>query len=278
MLFGTAIAGVTSYFILKADSSYATLMLVQVVCTVLMFVPAAWFLLHRMRHIPTDEYSGMSRPQWMNGVYVAVAICGMLAMQPLVDWASFVNEQLCYSIGIDNEELHAANNIVLSKMLDFSEPWKLALAVIVIGIIPAVAEELFFRVAMQQYIRRTSGYASFSIVSVAIVFSLFHGEVEAFIPRLLLGVFLGLLLEFTRSAYVPMIAHATNNIAVVLYCYYKTRDGQMEIFELLSQPTENPGVVWPIVSVIVVMIAVYWLDTLRRRWQSPSESEKIDEA
>lgn len=274
LLFGTAIAGVVSYLILRADDSYATLLLVQLVCTILMFVPAAWFLLRRMQLVPTDEYSCMHRPRRINIIYGIIAIFSMLAMQPLVEWATFVNEQLCITFGVDNEELRAANNIVLAKIIDFSDAWKTMAAIFVIGIIPAVVEELFFRIAMQQYVRRTSGYASFSIISVAIVFSLFHGEIEAFIPRLLLGVLLGMLYEFTRTAFVPMLAHATNNIGVLIYCHIKTSDGQTSMFDILSEPTENPGATWPIISVIVIIVVAYCLDMLRRTWKSTTTDEK----
>ena len=53
----------------------------------------------------------------------------------------------------------------------------------------------------------------------AIIFSALHMQFYGFIPRMVLGLWLGYLLVWTRSLWVPIIAHTLNNSTVVLMSY-----------------------------------------------------------
>lgn len=81
---------------------------------------------------------------------------------------------------------------------------------------PAITEEFFFRGALQRLIGKWNPNPHFVIWSAAILFSAFHLQFYGFIPRMLLGAYLGYLLLWTRSIWIPVFAHFINNATAVI--------------------------------------------------------------
>ena len=86
------------------------------------------------------------------------------------------------------------------------------LAVIVIAIIPAVSEELFFRGVLQNILVKISKNPHLAVWLTAIIFSAIHMQFYGFLPRMLLGVIFGYFYIWTGSLVFPMIAHFINNM------------------------------------------------------------------
>lgn len=109
---------------------------------------------------------------------------------------------------------------------------------LVMALVPAVCEELFFRGALQQAIRQWLGNAHFAILLTAVVFSLAHGDMFGFVPRLAMGVALGYLFCYGGSLLVNIAAHFVNNAIVVTayYLYYSNR--------IITDPSDPLGFPW----------------------------------
>lgn len=106
------------------------------------------------------------------------------------------------------------------------------------SVAPAIIEELFFRGCMQQvllnWMRRTPFAA---ILIVAICFSAFHGQLSGFIPRVYLGMLLGLTYYYSGSIYLTMIMHFLNNF-ITIFLFYLHQSGQLSI-DLMKLPDMN---------------------------------------
>ena len=90
--------------------------------------------------------------------------------------------------------------------------------IFLLALVPAVGEELFFRGLLQTRISHLIKNAHAAVWITAIIFSAFHFQFYGFIPRLLLGAYLGYLLVWSGSLWLPMLAHFVNNaLAVVFY-------------------------------------------------------------
>jgi len=88
----------------------------------------------------------------------------------------------------------------------------------VVAIMPALAEELFFRGLIQKYLIKWTGNAFWGIVVAATIFSAIHMQFQGFIPRLLLGMLFGYLYFWSGSLWAPIVAHLVNNgLAVMVY-------------------------------------------------------------
>lgn len=87
-----------------------------------------------------------------------------------------------------------------------------AFALIYMAIIPGITEELFFRGAIFHWMRRvTNNRLHATVWLTAVVFSTIHFDFMGFVPRILLGAYLGYVYHYSRSIYVPIFLHILNN-------------------------------------------------------------------
>ncbi|MCK6548457.1 ABC transporter permease subunit [Myxococcota bacterium] len=109
-------------------------------------------------------------------------------------------------------------------------PFVVALAVL--AVLPAIAEELVFRGALFGLLRRSVSPIT-ALVAQALVFGAMHGSVFRVLPTGALGVALGLLVVRTGSIWPAVVAHAlTNGILLTI-----DRLGTPDAADLLSGPT-----------------------------------------
>lgn len=83
------------------------------------------------------------------------------------------------------------------------------------ALVPALCEELFFRAGIQNLLQRWFKNGHVAVWLAAAIFSLAHGELFAFLPRLLLGALLGYLYLYGRSLVVNVTVHFVNNAIIV---------------------------------------------------------------
>lgn len=106
------------------------------------------------------------------------------------------------------------------KLLDVHTFQGLFFNIFLISIIPAFGEELFFRGALQGSLQNWKGIKTAIWIS-AFIFSAIHLQFYGFLPRLLLGAFLGYLLFWSGNMWLPIIAHFTNNVIAIIFYYLK---------------------------------------------------------
>lgn len=121
-----------------------------------------------------------------------------------------------------------AANLVIESFLQTSTLSGLLLNLFMIGIIPAVGEELLFRGVLQQLLHRMISKPHLSIIITALLFSAFHMQFYGFLPRFMLGLVLGYAFYITGSLWVPMLIHFVNNSFSVIaaYLFYNDKIGQ----------------------------------------------------
>lgn len=94
---------------------------------------------------------------------------------------------------------------------------QLLLAVISVGILPGVCEELLFRGFIQPSFEEKG--TKRAAVLVALLFALLHGSVIGFPVQLILGVIMAALVLITDSLYASAFFHTVYNSALVLLMY-----------------------------------------------------------
>ncbi|GHE29511.1 CPBP family intramembrane glutamic endopeptidase [Sphingobacterium griseoflavum] len=113
------------------------------------------------------------------------------------------------------------SQIVMTKRWD-----RLLLNIIVIGFLPAICEEFFFRGALQNIFKRIVKSEVAAIWLVGFIFSLIHFQFYGFFPRLLLGVIFGYAVLWTKNIWTAVLAHFVNNTTVVLLAFYFAQQGK----------------------------------------------------
>lgn len=154
----------------------------------------------------------------LRAIALVVIVC--IVSIPALNWCVRWNEGLhlpqsmaAIEQAMRNSEdaAHAMTSMLLSE----TSLLPMLAVVFVVGIMAGVSEELFFRGGVLR-MWNNGGKSHLAVWTVAAVFSAMHMQFFGFFPRLLLGAWLGYLLVWTRSLWVPIIAHSLNNTLVVI--------------------------------------------------------------
>ena len=203
-----------------------------------------------------------------------LAIIGIGVCQPLVSWASYVNEMLIakYNLtwAIDAQKM---NNGLVARLMAFDTPLDWTVSIVVIAILPAICEEIFFRGVLQRTLIKATNSVGAAIALSAIFFSLMHFDIAGLLPRIVLGVMLGLIFYYSGNLWLSILAHAVNNAAVVIMLGVTT-DANNTIEKQLSQSAENPGPWLPIASLLLCIYIVYRFKAWNTLTKSNIEEEK----
>ncbi len=123
-------------------------------------------------------------------------------------------------------ELEQAASRIMKAMLITDNTWFLMVNLLVVAVLPAIAEELFFRGLVQKYMIGWVGKRFWGILITAAIFSAIHMQFQGFIPRLLLGMLFGYLYVWSGSILAPIAAHFANNSTAV-FVYYLIGKGDI---------------------------------------------------
>lgn len=122
--------------------------------------------------------------------------------------------------------------------------------VLMIGILPAIGEELLFRSVLIGFMRKYFKGSFWPVIISSLIFSAIHLQFYGFLPRFVLGVILGYLFVWSGSIWLPILAHFVNNVSVVIisFLYYNHHISSSP--ETIGQASEWP---WVMLSVILTL-------------------------
>lgn len=174
----------------------------------------------------------------------------ILLLFPLAQWIFWLNQQIPMpSWAIQQETL--INQTIIS-LLKINQPYELFLNLLVIGVLPAIGEELIFRGIIQRKLASIWQQPHIAVWISAFIFSAIHFQFQGFLPRFLLGAALGYLLVWTRNLWVPIFAHFVFNASQVLYQHFYYED--QETYLGLEQTNSFP--IWVLIVSIGLLILV----------------------
>lgn len=120
----------------------------------------------------------------------------------------------------ESEDRAAEITKAFMKMDNSSE---MLLNLLIIAVLPAVGEELFFRGILQRVFSGWLKNKHAAIWLTAVIFSAMHAQFYGFIPRMMLGGLLGYLLVWSGSIWAPIFAHFVNNGSAVYFTYLQSK-------------------------------------------------------
>ncbi len=182
------------------------------VCSFLLPAVFTGILLYRRQWITYFKLHTM--PGWL---IAAAGVGFVLVSFPFVQLTYWLNHAL--PLPDRFIEMEQAAGQMIKGILVMDNPAELWLNIIVIGLIPALGEELLFRGVVQQQLRKAFANPVLAIWVTAIIFSAIHMQFAGFIPRMVLGATLGYLFYWTNSLWMPVLAHFLTNALQVLAQY-----------------------------------------------------------
>lgn len=103
---------------------------------------------------------------------------------------------------------------------------ELFFVILVVAIVPAIAEELLFRGLIQSTFNRIMPPMVAAMLA-GIIFGLYHVNPFEVVPLVGLGIFFGVLRYRSQTLVVPMAAHFFNNVLAVLAGYFGMANDNM---------------------------------------------------
>ncbi|MEM6320580.1 MAG: CPBP family intramembrane glutamic endopeptidase [Bacteroidota bacterium] len=181
-------------------------------CTFLL--PAAFFL--RLTYRDTAwETAKLERSPTTKSILLVSLLT--ITTYPLVQYIYLLNQQLPLPTwAIEQENLI---NTTVQHLLYVHAVPELLINILLVGLLPAVGEELLFRGVVQQQLEKLLANPHIAVWLTALIFSFIHFQFQGFLPRVLLGAGLGYLFIWTRNLWIPIIAHFVNNAGQVLLQY-----------------------------------------------------------
>lgn len=181
------------------------------------------FILCGMYGVSSKQFLSLKAPDWKS------ALMGMLSivvMMPLLNAVVAWNAGLHLPAAFQGMEswMRASEDtakLITDKLMAGTSALDLTQNLIIIAVLAGFGEELFFRGLLMRILTdalKTKGGPGLkpwvmhvSIWTIAILFSAIHMQFFGFFARMLIGAWLGYLLWWTGSIWVPVLAHFTNN-------------------------------------------------------------------
>lgn len=190
---------------------------------------------------------GMHRASWQWWVLTAMLmLVSIPVMSALVLWC----ESLPYPEALRQmaDRQAVLNGQVLTQLLAPEGVGAWVEQVLLMCVATAIGEELMFRGAIRNLLEGETSMRRHSIaVVIGLVFSLIHFDVYGLIPRWLLGTLFVYLYYWSGSLWIPILAHALNNLTALID--YKLNP---EAAALSQEPMQFP---WWIVVVSALTTA-----------------------
>ena len=135
-------------------------------------------------------------------LFVALLICAY----PIITASATIFEDVEWVQQMDETNLEA-----LMQVMEMSGGFDLFVNLIIIGLLPAIGEELLFRGVIQKELITKFSSSHFAIILTSIIFAAVHLQIQGFFPKLFIGLILGYAYYWTRSLWYPIVLHFLNN-------------------------------------------------------------------
>lgn len=203
-------------------------------------------------------FAGLKAPDKKSFIFWGILV--IVAAFFMVEWLSVVNQELVsHLLGksarqwVEKGESDTDNT--LRNILNMKDIGDLLESVLLVGILAAIGEELFFRGILQRLFIQIFKSAWPGIIFTAAVFSAFHGQFMGFIPRMILGIILGALYWYSGSIIPAMAGHFIFNSSQLLLVYFKVAD---------MDSKSVPGTLITVVGIASLALVIFLINYLRK--------------
>ena len=188
-----------------------------------------------------------------------IMIIGLPAINLLAMWNAQINlPQWLDSVEEWMKVTEESAKKLTEIFLDADNSVEFLINFLMIAILPAIGEELLFRGILQRYLIEWIKNKHIGVLITSILFSALHLQFFGFFPRLLLGIFFGYLLLWSRNLWLPILAHFINNgVAVIFYFIFGAEIVEKEINSIGTETGNLFIALGSLVLVTLLVISVY---------------------
>jgi len=208
--------------ILSDNANISALKFYQAIYSTGMFIIPPFILAYLVHH-SVFGYLFLDRKVPLQS-YILASIT-IIAALPMINFLAEINSHLQlpdFLSGMESWMRTSENQAksITEKFLVMNSASDLFLNLILIAVIPALGEELLFRGVIQRIFAKMTNNIHWGIVITAFLFAALHMQFFGLLPRMAMGIVFGYLLIWTKSLWVPIVAHMMNNGLAVLSAYF----------------------------------------------------------
>ena len=148
----------------------------------------------------------------------------------------------------------------------------LLMMILALAVMPAICEELFFRVGLQQLLGKWFKNEHIAVVVTALIFSFMHLDMNGFLVRFVMGLVLGYVFVYSRSIVPNVMLHFLNNAVATISTYVVFRNGAS------IAAADQPWMLhWlPTTLCTIAALVLFWCCFVRKSNTVQQQSDGID--
>jgi uncharacterized protein len=241
----------------------------QVVQTVFVFVIPAVFAAWIFSY---DTFTYLKAKKAPSPISLLLVLILMIVTIPFLNAVTEFNSRLDLpdSMGkleefiVNLEESGIRLTELFITMHNFRE---LAFNLFMIAILPAIGEEFLFRGVLQKLFTEWTKNMHVGIFIGAFVFSFFHLQFFGFLPRLVLGLYLGYLYIWSGTIWLPVAGHFINNALIVIYYYFSGEPSGETYLEKIG--AEQGSYYIAAISLVLTLLIFFLINKSKPREAEP---------
>ncbi|MFZ4798058.1 MAG: CPBP family intramembrane glutamic endopeptidase [Bacteroidia bacterium] len=192
----------------------------QALISITIFVVPAFLFCRAIEQNPIRFLQLKHKTKWYNYLFIIILI--ILAL-PVSSWLMELNQNFHLPEYYKDFETFLRGDEAFAKLqmeafVNANTISQLLFNIVIVAVIPAITEEVFFRGCLQNFVRRCFYNLHVSVIFTAIIFSAIHGDYFGFLPRFMFGLVLGYAFAYSGNIWVSIVGHFLNNcITIVAY-------------------------------------------------------------
>jgi len=158
------------------------------------------------------------------------------------------------------EKIYATQAVGMVRLESIPD---LIVSIIVMALIPAICEEVFFRGGLQNFMYRGNKNAWVSVLVVSLIFSAVHMSGYGFLSRLALGIILGLIYQLSGNIWLSILAHFINNALAIIVMFSQVQAGK----SAADAMSDKSGTYLGLLAIPVVILLFVYLNRKAKQIQ-----------
>jgi membrane protease YdiL (CAAX protease family) len=256
-VFGVSFSQIGEILSSPNPESLPMIKFLQIVQTVFGFLLPAVLCAWLYSHDTIDFIKADRKPRWGS---LFLAIITLIVAIPLLNGMTWINSHFALpeSLHFIEEKMRGMEDQAdkLTEMfLTGGTIRGFIFNLLMIAVLPALSEEILFRGVAQRLLTDVSRNVHAGIWLAAFLFSFVHFQFYGFLPRLLLGAYLGYLFYWSGSIWLPIVAHFINNGFAVVYYHFATQPMNSTVMDQLGVASRYKY--WLFISLAGTSLLIY---------------------
>jgi len=208
-------------------------------------------------------------------VFILIALCIIVVSLPVLNWIGDLNASMKLPQSFSGVEQWMRSSETQADDITKGFLGSVSLSsflvnMLMIAVLPAIGEEFFFRGIMQRIFHEWFKNIHVAIFVTAFIFSAIHFQFFGFVPRFLLGLYLGYIFYWSGNLWVSIFVHFLNNGLIVIISY-------LSVIGITNMDYETFGSTSNSLILISTLILTMALTYLLYRFRKTKIEENISE-